>query len=460
MNRRSPLWKWLYPGMHVKRWIALGFIGLILFLLGAAIMLQAHRGRPPLILRLAQWIIQHLHAGIRPGLFGLCLFLLGGVLCLFALGKLIQSLMSALDPEIARGGLVDVVYTRRKLAQGKRVVVIGGGTGLSTLLRGLKRYTSNITAIVTVADDGGSSGKLRRQLNILPPGDIRNCLVALADAEPQMTELFQFRFRASMGSERLPANGDGVPKGEYAEGLRDHAFGNLLIAAMCAINNGDFERAVQETSRVLNIRGRVLPSTVTPVKLRAEMEDGSILEGETNIAESPLRIKRVALVPLDPNDKICPVEEALDAIAEADLIVLGPGSLFTSILPNLLVPGIPEAIRRSQAQKAYVCNVMTQPGETDGFSACDHVRALEIHVGPRLFTYVVVNNAVPEPRLLEKYRRAGSVLVEPDTDRLKAEGYRPVVGAFISETDVVRHDAVLLAEALMGLIGGKSLRKR
>lgn len=454
--RPSSHLKWLYPGMRVKRWIGLGFLGLILFLLGAAIMLQAHRGQPPFILRLASWIVKHLPIGIgHPGLFGLLLFLVGGLLCLFALAKLIHSLMSALDPEIAAAGLADIVYTRRKLAQGKRIVVIGGGTGLSTLLRGLKRYTSNITAIVTVADDGGSSGKLRRQLNILPPGDIRNCLVALADAEPQMTELFQFRFRASMGPQRLPPPSNtpsGGNGGDYAEGLRDHAFGNLLIAAMCAINNGDFEKAIQETSRVLNIRGRVLPSTVTPVKLRAEMEDGSLLEGETTISETSLRIKRVQLVPLDPKDRICPVEDALEAISKADLIVLGPGSLFTSILPNLLVPGIPEAIRRSPAKKVYVCNVMTQPGETNGFSACDHIRTLEMHVGRRLFSYVIVNTAVPDPVLLEKYRKAGSVLVEPDTDSIKAEGYRPIVGAFISETDVVRHDAVLLAEALMRLI--------
>jgi uncharacterized cofD-like protein len=493
--------KWLYPGMHVKRWVGLGFIGLLTFLLGAGVMNQVHKQGEPLSVRSARWLITHVHLGIRPGTLGLLLTLLGAALCLFALGKLIHSLTSALDPEMAPGGLVDVIYQTRKLSQGRRIVVIGGGTGLSTMLRGLKRFSSNITAIVTVADDGGSSGKLQKQLNILPPGDIRNCLVALADAEPQMTELFQFRFRnsvkpesqavaralstpmhapisdhapvalhggaerngepshAAAGGQLTPQNqGQGAkarsqnPEG-YGEGLRDHAFGNLLIAAMCAINGGDFERAIQETSRVLNIRGRVLPSTVTPVLLRGEMEDGSVIDGESNISESPLKIRRVHLVPQTQGDAICPIEDALEAIKQADVIVLGPGSVFTSIIPNLLVPGVSEAIRHSRAKKVYACNVMTQPGETDGFSACDHVNALEKHAGRRIFDYVLVNTGAPDPTLLDKYRKTGSILVEPDTDRIKAEGYRPIPGNFINETDVVRHDAGVLAEAIMSLLG-------
>lgn len=462
MNRWTTSLKWLYPGMGVKRWVSLGFVGLLLFLIGAGVILQAHRGSPPLAVRVARWIIQNVHAGIRPGTLGLVMTFGGAALCLFALGKLIHSLTSAIDPEMAPGGLVDVIYNRRRLAQGRRIVVIGGGTGLSTMLRGLKRYSSNITAVVTVADDGGSSGKIQKQLNILPPGDIRNCLVALADAEPQMTELFQFRFRnsvkpaadphntdaeAAKSEGKRPVNGEG-----YGEGLRDHAFGNLLIAAMCAINGGDFERAVQETSRVLNIRGRVLPSTVTPVRLRAEMEDGTILDGETTIANSPLKIKRIHLVPLQEGDRICPIEDALEAIRNAEVIVLGPGSVFTSILPNLLVPGVAEAIWHTHAKKVYVCNVMTQPGETDGFSACDHVRAIEKHAHLRLFDYVLVNTGVPDPTLLEKYRQTGSVLVEPDTDRIKAEGYRPLPGNFVNETDVVRHNSGLLAEAILHLL--------
>ena len=502
--------KWLYPNMHVKRWIALGFIGFLAFMAGMGVIIQAHEGLDkPLAVRFADWLIHHAHIGVmRPGHMGVLLTVIGASLCLIALAKLIESLTSVLDPEMVPGGLVDIVYQRRKLTQGRRIVVIGGGTGLSTMLRGLKRYSANITAIVTVADDGGSSGKLQKQLHILPPGDIRNCLVALADAEPQMTELFQYRFRNSVKPEEgnrreeekkrrkedretefgnrktedsrlpilnsqlstvrdvlLPEQGNGLrahvdaednqppitnyqPPTSMGEGLRDHAFGNLLIAAMCAINDGDFERGVRETSRVLNIRGQVLPTTVDDVKLRGEMEDGSFVDGETNIAHSPLKIKRVTLVPEDA----CPLQSVLDAIAKADVIVMGPGSVYTSVIPNLLVRGVPEAIRRSKAKKVYVCNVMTQPGETDGFSASDHVRAIERHAGCRIFNHVLVNTQQPDITLLEKYRKTGAILVEADLDRLKSDGYRPLPGNYINETDVVRHDAGLLAKAIMRLM--------
>lgn len=501
-NLRGSL-KWLHPGMQVKRWIGMGFLGLLLFLIGAGVIIQTHAGGKPLAVRLAEWVIESVHIGLRPGTLGLVLTMVGAGVCFFAFGKLLQSLMSAVDPDVAPGGLADVVYARRKLSRGRRIVVIGGGTGLSTMLRGLKRYSSNITAIVTVADDGGSSGKLKKQLNILPPGDIRNCLVALADAEPQMMELFQYRFRNNVApvsavvassdfvhakpsvgamtgqvsrteagagvstainngtassTNGAASSGNGaavnsataqpINSGGYGEGLRDHAFGNLLIAAMCAINDGDFERGIQETSRVLNIRGRVLPSTVSHVHLRGDMEDGSTIDGESNIASSPLGIKRIHLVPNDA----CPADDVIEAILRADVIVLGPGSVFTSVIPNLLVREIPEAIHRSRAKKVYVCNVMTQPGETDGFSAYDHVRTIENHAGTRVFDYVLVNTGQPETSLLDKYRRTGAVLVEPDTDRIKASHYRPITGNFINETDVVRHDAGLLAEAIMRLV--------
>ena len=473
MNLWRNTHKWLYPGLRLKRWIAVGFCGLSLFLVGQGIIADAHGDTDTLAVRVAKWIVQHSHLGLRPGVMGVILTCAGGFLCLFALGKLVASLTSALDPDMRPGGLVDVIYSQRKLSQGRRIVVIGGGTGLSTMLRGLKKYSSNITAIVTVADDGGSSGKLQKQLNILPPGDIRNCLVALADDETQMTELFQYRFRNSVqpesaiganrhilhasAVETIHANSDGAesappkprPNTEgYGEGLRDHAFGNLLIAAMTAINNGDFEKAIRETSRVLNVRGRVLPSTVEHVKLRGEMEDGSFLEGETTIANSPLRIRRIYMVPEHP----CPVEEVPEAIRSADVIVLGPGSIFTSIIPNLLVQDVSEVLERSRAKRIYVCNVMTQPGETDNFSAYDHVRTLENHAGRRVFDYVLVNTGRPSQDLLEKYRKTGSVLVEPDLDRIRAAGYRAIAGNFIDQSDVVRHDAKLLAEAIMDLL--------
>ncbi len=472
--------------MHVKRWILLGFIGLLIFMLGMGIIVQVRGSRgETLAIRIAGWVIEQSHIHAHLGIVGLVLSLSGIVLSLFAMLRLILSLTSALDPELAPGGLVDVIYQKRRLTQGRKIVVIGGGTGLSTMLRGLKQYSANITAIVTVADDGGSSGKLQKQLGILPPGDIRNCLVALADSEPQMTQLFQYRFRNSVrptARESVPpagktakraiespavptsASGFSVPNlspdlagglasaaldpSLFGEGLRDHAFGNLLIAAMCAINDGDFERAVRETSRVLNIRGRVLPSTVDHVRLRAEMEDGTFLDGETTIAHSELKIKRVSLVP----GNACPVKGAIEAIHSADVIVIGPGSVYTSIIPNLLVTGVSEALGQSKAKKVYVCNVMTQRGETMGYSALDHVKAIENHARQRVFDHVLVNTGRPSQELLEKYRQYGAMLVEPDIERIKAEGYRPIGGDYINQSDVVRHDSGLLAEAIMRLL--------
>ena len=478
--------KWFAPGMHVKRWVGLGFIGLMCFLLGMGIIIQVRGSQgATMAIRIATWVIGHFDTRLHPGFIGVLFAVAGMGLCIFAFIRLIISLTSVLDPELAPGGLVDVIYQKRRLTQGRKIVVIGGGTGLSTMLRGLKQYSANITAIVTVADDGGSSGKLQKQLGILPPGDIRNCLVALADSEPQMTQLFQYRFRNSVRptsrdarsksdehtramashhggvhhtSGRLSAppqtppaaavGSHNVDPRSFGEGLRDHAFGNLLIAAMCAINGGDFEKAVRETSRVLNIRGRVLPSTVDHVRLRAEMEDGSFLEGETTIAHSELKIKRVSLIPGDA----APVKGAIEAIQNADVIVIGPGSVYTSIIPNILVQGIPEALRQSKARKIYVCNVMTQRGETEAYSAMDHVQAIEHHARQKVFDYVLVNTGVPSQDLLEKYRHAGAVLVAPDVDRIKAAGYRPIGGDFINQTDVVRHDAVTLAVAIMRLV--------
>lgn len=436
----------LYPGLHIKRWVILGFVGLFLFLTGAGVMMQTRpNDSPTYIARVATWFINHVQIGLRPGTLGAVTLVTGLIVCLLAFAMLLRSLVRAVDPEAGPSHLVEAVY-KRKLSQGPRIVVIGGGTGLSTLLRGLKRHTNNLTAIVTVADDGGSSGKLTRQLNILPPGDIRNCLVALADAEPVMTELFQYRFRDAVNPEK--PNRDPQQSTGYGEGLRDHAFGNLLIAAMCAINKGDFERAIQETSRVLNIRGSVLPSTVEHVKLCGVMEDGTLLEGETTISSSPLRIKRIKLIP----EVVCPPASVLEAIRNADAIILGPGSLFTSIIPNLLVDGIPETIRASKAKKFYVCNVMTQPGESDGLSAYDHVQVLEAHARMRVFDHVLINTAHPSQELLQKYCKSGAVLVEPDVDRIRSANYKAITGNFINQTDVVRHDATLVADAVMKLI--------
>ena len=429
--------KWLYPGMKVKRWLSLALFGICIAMLGAALF---NHTRPLDVFSLSNlfwgWVGRHWHITLQHGTtgswLGASMILTGVAVLFFAFARLAQSLVQAINPSGGSASLVDVVYRNRFLSQGARVVVIGGGTGLSTMLRGLKQYTSNIVAIVTVTDDGGSSGKLLKQLNILPPGDIRNCLVALADSEATMTDLFQYRFHGP----------------DVGEGLRDHNFGNLLIAAMSGISHGDFKEAVHLTSQVLNIRGRVLPSTIKRVSLRAEMEDGSILDGETTIAGSPERIRRIFLNPPHAES----LDEVIEAILLADVIVIGPGSVYTSVIPNLLVHGIPEALRQSKAKKVYICNVMTQPGETDGFSASDHLKAINGHLHMPVIDYVMVNTAAPGLELLNKYRKTGAVLVEADCDRLKSMGVRPIKGSFISQTDVVRHDAVQLSEAIMRLL--------
>ncbi|MCS6831047.1 MAG: YvcK family protein [Armatimonadota bacterium] len=427
-----PSARWLMPGMLVKRWLLLAMVGTVIMFGGVLILIDV---QSPEWLSWLHRQVQAVSQRFTPGSHGRIVLTIAGAgialtglaMSLIGVRGLVRTVACAIDP-VAGRRLAHIIYNRRNLQLGPQLVAVGGGTGLSTLLRGLKQYSSNVTAIVTVTDDGGSSGKLTEQFGVLPPGDIRNCLVALADAEPIMTELFQYRFRGS-------------------EGLGGHSFGNLLIVAMTNIT-GDFERAIRETSKVLAIRGRVLPSTLDHVRLRAKMEDGSYIEGETAIASSPLKIRQMMLTP--PSAR--PLDEALQAIREAEVIVLGPGSVFTSVIPNLLVEGIAEAIRGSHALRVYVCNVMTQPGETDGFTASDHIRAIEAHCPPRLFDYVLVNTTRPSSELMERYRQSGAEFVEPDIDRIRAMGYRTVVGDFISQTDVVRHDPHKLADAILHLL--------
>ena len=442
---RSSL-KWLYPGMRVKRWLLLVPVGISLVIIGVGLITNL---RTFDYLRLLDDLARtvFLRFGVELNLPRVYVpvslaFMAAGLLLIFvSIKQTIGSITSALVTMDKRR-LADVVFQKRYLAQGQRVVTIGGGTGLSTLLRGLKQYTSNIVAIVTVTDDGGSSGALQRQFGMLPPGDIRNCLVALADAETLMTELLQYRFNG--GGQKGADPGRPASPGS----LEGHSFGNLLLAAMTHLT-GDFEMAVKETSRVLAIRGRVLPSTVQNVSLMAEMEDGSVVEGETSILKAPGAIRSIYLNP----PEVQPLSEALDALHKAEAIIIGPGSVFTSIIPNLLVRGIPEAIARSRALKVYVCNVMTQPGETDGFGVVDHIRAIERHAQDvRLFDYVLMNDSVPSRELLERYRREGADLVPPDVEGVRQMGYHPVVAPLISETNVVRHDPDKLASAVMRLL--------
>jgi uncharacterized cofD-like protein len=332
--------------------------------------------------------------------------------------------------------LVELLVQHRALPRGPRIVAIGGGTGLSTLLRGLKAYAAHLTAVVTVTDDGGSSGRLRRELGILPPGDINDCLVALAEVEPVMTRLFQYRFD----------RGD----------LAGHSFGNLFLASMVGVG-GDLVSAVRLASRVLAIRGQVLPATADQAVLGAEFMDGTVVEGESAIPLLRKPIRRVYLNP--PNVRAVP--EVLEALAQADLILLGPGSLFTSVLPNLLVPGIAEALRRASAPVVYIVNVMTQPGETDGFRASDHVRTVVEHLGGGVVDVALVNTQMPRNRaVLERYQEQGAFPVEPDLERIRHLGVEAVGRPLMSETDLLRHDPARLAQAVLEIFERLLHRRR
>lgn len=358
-------------------------------------------------------------------------FLLAGIyLSYIGVRAVIRHVMKTINPSVRSTSMTDLYLRRQQLAYGPRVVALGGGTGLSTLLRGLKHHTSNITAIVTVTDDGGSSGMLIQEKGMIPPGDIRNCLVALADAEALMTNLFQHRFKQDSGA------------------LSGHSVGNLLLAALVDQSGGDFEKAVQSASSVLAIRGRVVPSTLDHVGLCAIFEDGRTICGETKIVEAKQPIRRVYL---DPPD--CAAHpEALEAIRTADLVCIGPGSVYTSVIPNLLVPGIAEALRDSPAVKVYVCNVMTQRGESDSFSASEHVSTILLNVDYRIFDYVMVNIGVPNQTIADRYAESGQFLVEADTDRLRAMGFTVIATDLISESDVVRHDPMKAAAAALELL--------
>ncbi len=311
-----------------------------------------------------------------------------------------------------------------------KIVAVGGGTGLASVLRGLKFEDCEITAIVTVADDGGSSGRLRKEMGMLPPGDIRNCILALAQAEPDMESLFNHRFKKGV--------------------LSGHNFGNLFLAAMTEMT-GDFQLAVRTMSRVLAVNGTVLPATLCDVSLLAEMEDGSKVVGEYAIPLAKKKIRRLSLEPAEPPA----LDEAVKEILSADGIIIGPGSLYTSIIPNLLVPGIKAAVAKSEAPKMYVCNVMTQPGETDRFSVLDHIRAIEAHAG-RLFDHVLVNTATAPSDIAAKYALEGRFQVLVDNIALHDRGYVPVTGDYLTKGDLARHDSHNLGRSIMEFVAERN----
>src|SRR5690348_5244801 len=340
--------------------------------------------------------------------------------------------------------------TRQQSASGRdlRVVAIGGGTGLSTLLKGLKKYTlahalasdslsrsqapdsariSELSAVVTVSDDGGSSGRLRKEFNMLPPGDVRNCIVALSEDEALLSRLFQHRFR-------------------QGSGLEGHSFGNLFLAALTSITS-DFSEAVRLSSQILLTRGHIFPATTSNIELEALMEDGTRVRGETRITASKGRIKELFLVP----PGVGPMPQTLEAIASADLIIIGPGSLFTSLIPNLLVRGISQAIVESRATKVYICNLMTQANESLGLTAADHIRALNRHAQDQLFDYTLLNRTPASEELKAKYELEGGCQIVNDLDEIEALGVIPVLGDYLEEAGVARHNTVRVADDLMHL---------
>lgn len=403
--------KWLYPGIKIKRWVMMCVLGIVMVSVGSIDLVSP------------DYICVRVLGGIT-------LFL--GIIVIFVgLERTVKSFVSVFVPKEEKK-ILEFIYQKRQLAQGPKIVVIGGGTGLATLLYGLKEYTSNLSAIVTVSDEGGSSGRLREQFGLLAPGDIRNCLVALADTEPLMRNLFQFRF------------------GGKAE-LDGHSFGNLFITAMTKIT-GDFEQAVKESSKVLAIRGQVIPSTLTAVRLRAEYADGTKILGESKIPNQKKQIKRIYLEPKDCDA----APEAINAIREADLIVIGPGSLYTSVIPNLLIEGITKTILESQSTKVYICNIMTQSGETDNYKASDHIEAIVAHAKSKLFDYCVLNLAQIPEEFQEKYRLENAYPVVADLEKIKEMGFSVIGDNLVSTKDYVRHDSQKLARMIVDLVEEKS----
>ena len=405
----SGILKWFYPGIGIKRWVGLSAFGVVFLILGTANLRSEEF-----------WLFQILDALIV--ISGIIILILG-------IKRLMRSFIAVFVPSSRGTELIDILYQKGQLSRGARIVTVGGGTGLSVLLSGLKNYTSNISAVVTVADNGGSSGRLRQQFDVLPPGDIRNCLVALADAPTLMRDLFQFRFDANS---------------EFS----GHSFGNLFLTVMTRLT-GDFEKAIKETSKVLALRGQVIPSTLEDVTLVAHYSDGSMVIGEEQIPQARKPINRVSLTPQAP----LATPDALKAIKEAQIIVLGPGSLYTSIIPNLLIKEITQEIAESQAIKVYVCNVMTQPGETDGYSVSDHVKTLLKHSHERILDYCVVNNGEVPAEILKRYSQDNSFLVINDRKKIENLGVRVIEEDFSMIQDgVVRHDPEKLAKIILSFI--------
>lgn len=411
---------WIVPGTGIKRWGLLLVTGLSLICLSIV------------------FIINNYSSGALFITLMVIMAILGGISVVSALKALFNSVLkelsnNSINSSLNTEGLSSLLREKRILVKGPKIVAVGGGTGLSTMLRGLKQYSSNLTALVTVADDGGGSGVLRDDLGMLPPGDIRNCILALADTEPIMQKLLQYRFQ------------DGMLKGQ--------SFGNLFLAAMAGISDS-FEEAVKKMSDVLAVTGTVLPITLDDVRLCAEIDNGETILGEYNIGHrdqaEKSRINRIFL----NQSSVKPLTEAIEAIRDADIVVLGPGSLYTSIIPNLLVDGVCDALSKTKAIIVYVCNVMTQPCETDGYTLSDHIRAIEKHSRKGIIDFCIVNTASIPEDLKERYLKDGAELVKVDYDAVEKMGIELITGDFkaIFNNNYIRHDSNKLAKKIIELV--------
>ncbi len=429
---RDNFTKWLYFGLHIKRWLFLIMVAVAIMGLGFAYLLR----EVYVSYTFPGWVeyatLQFIPRWARGALF----ITVASGLTVVSAWKLNQSIaLAVLPPSTRPNDVVDLVYRNRTRDRGPKIVAIGGGTGLSNLLRGLKQYSSNLTAIVTVADDGGSSGRLRQNMQVIPPGDIRNCIAALADAEPLVTELFQYRFDERAG-----------------EGMSGHSFGNLFITAMAEVT-GSVERGIEETSRVLAVRGRIVPSSLEDVALVARFRDGREVRGESMIPESGEPPVEVRLEPAGIEGH--PL--ALAAIRDADLVVIGPGSLYTSVLPNLLVKGITKALAETKAYRVYISNVATQHGETDGYTAADHYGAIRRHLGDvTVVDAVLANSNLPQQPLPAEWKST-PVLAPGDADY---HGARLLLADLVDHEKRYRHNTDALASAIMRAYFERDLRAR
>jgi len=431
LNRLVRILSWLLPGLVIKRWMLTSGIGLITSLLGIAIWTNLS----PLywLIEIFFGVMNSITSILPISLLGPIVLFIGILLIGVGQNRSINSIQKALVPQ-KDTFLVDALRVKSKLSKGPNIVAIGGGTGLSTLLKGLKNYSSNISAIVTVTDDGGSSGVLRKQLGVQPPGDIRNCLAALSNEEPMLTRLFQYRF----------SRGDG---------LEGHTFGNLFLSALTTIT-GSLEKAVQASSKVLSVQGQVIPATGIDVMLWAELDTGEKIFGESLISKSSIPINRIGCIPENPPA----LPAAIESIREADLIVLGPGSLFTSLLPNLLVPEIVEALLKNESPKIYISNLMTQPGETDGLDVFQHIKSIErqllnFGVNTRIFNSILSQGEFERSSLIDYYRSRGAEPVICNKGRLVSDGYYVLQAPLYSKriTPTLRHDSRRLARAVIAM---------